>query len=126
MIISEDARWSATGDRAEPELMDDANVSGPVHSASDQGTMMDKSLKLQQKALILRALLERYAASDVDVKEAYEWIKPLLDDVDAGRVTGPRRFPYGWIFFRGENNLLAYPDLCGAAADFANTLEDWA
>lgn len=84
---------------------------------------MDRVKDLQEKALTLRGLLEQYAPSDADVKEAYEWIKPLLDNVDAGAVIGPTKFPYGWIFFRGENNLPAYPDLCGAAAEFANALE---
>jgi hypothetical protein len=84
---------------------------------------MDKVKNLREKAQMLRGLLEQYAPSDADVKEAYEWIKPLLDEVDAGRVSAPKEFPYGWIFFRGENNLPAYPDLCGAAAEFANALE---
>jgi hypothetical protein len=84
---------------------------------------MDMIRELKAKALTLRELLEQYAPFDADVKEAYEWIKPLLDDVDAGRVIGPTKFPYGWIFFRGENNLPAYPALCGAAAEFANALE---
>ncbi len=78
---------------------------------------------LQDKAMALRRLLEQYALSDSDVREAYEWTRPLLDDVESGRVTSPIKFPFGWIFFRGENNLPAYPDLCGAAADFADALE---
>jgi hypothetical protein len=84
---------------------------------------MDIAKNLKAKAQTLRELLEQYAPFDGDVKEAYEWIKPLLDSVDAGRVNGPMKFPYGWIFFRGENNLPAYPALCGAAAEFANALE---
>jgi hypothetical protein len=85
--------------------------------------MMNWFNDLKAKAQTLRELLEQYAPSDVDVKEAYEWIKPLLDAVDAGKVTGPTKFPFGWIFFRGENNLPAYPTLCGAAAEFADALE---
>jgi hypothetical protein len=68
-------------------------------------------------------LLEQYAPYDLDVKQAHEWIKPLLDAVDAGETIPPSKFPYGWIFFRGENNLPAYPALCGAAAEFADALE---
>jgi hypothetical protein len=78
---------------------------------------------LREKAIRLRGLLELYAQSDSDVKEAYEWIKPLLDRIDTGEIICPQRFAYGWIFFRGENNLPAYPDLLGAAAEFANVLE---
>jgi hypothetical protein len=85
--------------------------------------MMDRVRELQAKALTLRELLEQRAPYDADVKEAYEWIRPLLDAVDAGKVIGPRKFPFGWIFFRGENNLPAYPALCDAAAEFADTLE---
>lgn len=84
---------------------------------------MDKVKKLQEKSHELRFLLKKYAVSDKDVQEAYEWIESLLDEVDAGSITGPKKFPYGWIFFRGENNLPAYPDLCGAAAEFADALE---
>lgn len=84
---------------------------------------MDRVKELQAKALTLRELLEQHAPYDADVKEAYEWIKPLLDAVDAGKVIEPRKFPFGWIFFRGENNLPAYPALLGAAAEFADTLE---
>lgn len=79
--------------------------------------------KLQEKAVGLRALLDKYATYDADVREAFEWIRPLLDDVDAGKITSPIKFPYGWIFFRGENNLPNYPELCGAAAEFADALE---
>ena len=84
---------------------------------------MKKERDLQAKARVLRALLEKYAISDSDVKEAYEWIKSLLDEAETGQINEPMKFPYGWIFFRGENNLPAYPDLCGAAADFADVLE---
>ena len=84
---------------------------------------MDRLKDLQLKALTLRNLLEQHAAHDVDVKEAYEWIRPLLDSVDLGSVVFPAKFPFGWIFFRGENNLLAFPELCGAAAEFADALE---
>lgn len=85
--------------------------------------MVDRIIDLQAKAVTLRNLLEQYAPYDADVKEAYGWILPLLDDVDAGQVISPMKFPFGWIFFRGENNLPAYPALCGAAADFADALE---
>jgi hypothetical protein len=78
---------------------------------------------LQKIAKNLRKLLELYGTSDSDVREAYEWIQPLLNSVDKGEVTSSQKFPYGWIFFRGENNLPAYPDLLGAVADFANALE---
>lgn len=84
---------------------------------------MDQVRNLQAKAQTLRELLKRYALCDSDVKEAYEWIEPLLDAVDEGKVRCPTEFPFGWIFFRGENNLPAYPDLCGAAAKFADALE---
>lgn len=84
---------------------------------------MDWVKNLQAKALTLRDLLEQYAPYDSDVKEAYGWIKPLLDAVDAGAVIAPTKFPFGWIFFRGENNLPAHPELCGAAAEFADALE---
>lgn len=84
---------------------------------------MDHLNKLQAKALTLRRLLEQYGPYDADVKEAYDWIKPLLDAVDEGKVAGPTKFPFGWVFFRGENNLPAYPALCGAAAEFAGALE---
>jgi hypothetical protein len=85
--------------------------------------MMDRVMDLRAKARTLRKLLEQYAPHDADVNEAYEWIKPLLDAVDAGAVICPTKFPFGWIFFRGENNLPAYPALCGAAAEFADALE---
>lgn len=84
---------------------------------------MNRLNDLKAKAVTLRAQLEQYASADVDVSQAYEWIKPLLDAVDAGEVVGPSKFPFGWIFFRGENNLPAYPALCGAAAEFADALE---
>ncbi|MFC5459276.1 hypothetical protein [Massilia niabensis] len=84
---------------------------------------MDRAKNLQAKALTLRSLLEQYAPHDADVKEAYGWVSSLLDAVDSGSAVLPTKFPFGWIFFRGENNLLAYPDLCGAAADFADALE---
>lgn len=84
---------------------------------------MDRVKDLQAKAVTLRELLEKNAPYDRDVKEAYEWIEPLLDAVDAGSVICPTKFPFGWIFFRGENNLPAYPALCGAAAEFADALE---
>ena len=85
--------------------------------------MVDRIKDLQAKAMALRNLLEQYTPYDADVKEAYGWVRPLLDDVDAGHVNCPMEFPFGWIFFRGENNLPAYPVLCGAAADFADALE---
>lgn len=78
---------------------------------------------LHEKSQKLRNFLELYAKSDSDVDDAYEWIKPLLDRVDTDEVVWPQKFPYGWIFFRGENNLPAYPELLGAAAEFANALE---
>lgn len=84
---------------------------------------MERVKDLQAKALALRRLLEQYAPDDADVKEAYEWIRPILDAVDGGKVICPTKFPFGWIFFRGENNLPAYPALCGAAAEFADALE---
>jgi hypothetical protein len=102
----------------------DATGAGESRYASTRGRkMMDWLIELQAKALTLRGLLEQYAPFDADVKEAYEWIEPLLHDVDVGRVTSPIKFPYGWIFFRGENGLPAYPALCGAAAEFADALE---
>lgn len=78
---------------------------------------------LHEKSQKLRNLLELYAKSDLDVDDAYEWIKPLLDKIDTDDAVWPQKFPYGWIFFRGENNLPAYPELLGAAAEFANALE---
>lgn len=80
--------------------------------------------KLQAKACALRLLLGKYASADSDVKEAYERMATFLDAVDAGQVSKPTKFEYGWIFFRGDNNLLAYLDLCEAAAEFANEMED--
>lgn len=84
---------------------------------------MDSANDLREKACALRRLLELYAPSEADIRVAYEWIRPLLDEIDAGTVTAPHEFPYGWIFFRGENNLPAYPDVCNAAAELANALE---
>jgi CTP:molybdopterin cytidylyltransferase MocA len=78
---------------------------------------------LQKKARTLRGFLERYATADADVSEAFDWIKPLLESVEAGTVAAPQRFPVGWIFFRGDNSLLEFADLCNAAAEFASALE---
>lgn len=103
--------------------MDNTDACGPDDSSTCGKVVMNNRKDLRNKAVELRKLLEQYASSDPDVREAYEWTKPLLNDVESGRVTSPTKFPYGWIFFRGENNLPAYPDLCGAAADFADALE---
>ncbi len=78
---------------------------------------------LLEKTLKFRRLLEKYCKEDLDVLEAYEQTQELLDRIDSGVVIKPMKFPYGWIYFRGGNNLLAYADLCAAAADFANALE---
>ena len=88
-----------------------------------EGVVLNNANNLQQKAHSLRVLLERYAVTDSDVKEVYERIGTFLDKVDAGQVSKPTKFEYGWLFFRGDNNLLAYLDLCEAAAEFANELE---
>lgn len=53
---------------------------------------------LQAAALTLRRLLEQYASHDPEVKEAYDWVSSLLNDVDSGSAVIPMKFPFGWIF----------------------------
>ena len=84
---------------------------------------MRKRQKMQMKSLVLRTLLERHSPVDVDVKEVLETLQPFLDSIDAGLVTKGERFPYRWLFFGGENNLPAFPDICEAAAELAVEFE---
>lgn len=85
---------------------------------------MDKIRNLQEKGALLHAVLSQYSANDKDVREVLNDLMPLLESINHGKVTPPVRFEFGWLFFRGDNNLLSYPEITNAAADFANALED--
>jgi hypothetical protein len=85
---------------------------------------MDKIKNLQEKAEQLRAILQKFAPTSVDVREALYAVEPLLDAIAKGEVVPPKKFDFGWIFFRGDNELLTYPEIANMVAMFADALED--
>lgn len=87
---------------------------------------MDKIKALQEKAKVLRALLEKYAPLDGDVEMVLRSMTPLLDEIEGGRVMPPRRDEFRWHFFNTESPLyLKYHDLSVAEAEYAEALEGW-
>ena len=87
---------------------------------------MDKVQNLQEKAKILRALLEQYAKTDDDVEMVLNFMVPLFDEIEAGRIIPPQRDEYRWHFFNTESPLfLKYDDLSRAEAEYAEVLEGW-
>lgn len=87
---------------------------------------MDKVKNLQEKARTLRALLVHYAKTDDDVEMVSNFMMPLLDEIEAGRISPPQRDEYRWHFFNTESPLyLKYDNLSRAEAEYAEVLEDW-
>jgi len=87
---------------------------------------MDKVKILQQKARVLRNLLEQYAKTDDDVEMVLGFMTPVLNDIEAGKVAPPQRDKFRWYFFNTESSLfLKYDDLSQAEAEYAEVLEGW-
>ena len=86
---------------------------------------MDKVKNLQEKARVLRELLERYAKVDDDAEMVLEFMMPLFKQIETGEITPPHEHKYRWYFANTESPLFQYDDLCEAAAEYARALEDW-
>jgi hypothetical protein len=81
---------------------------------------------LQEKAHILRDLLEKYAVSDDEVEGVLRAMTPFLDEIREGKVVPPQVDPCAWNFANTEAPLFRkYRDLSEAAARYARVLEDW-
>lgn len=88
--------------------------------------MMSGIKDLQHKTKTLRALLEHYAQTDDDVETVLNFMTPLFNDIEAGRILLPQRDEYRWYFFNTESPLyLKYNDLSQAEAEYAEILEGW-
>lgn len=83
----------------------------------------ERQALFRNKAAKLLAILNHYAEFDRDAGVAFQHIESFIERVDRGEVSIPQKFPWGWIFFRGENNFFSYIDLMEAASDLKKTLE---
>lgn len=87
---------------------------------------MDKVKNLQEKARVLRGLLERYAEVDSDAELVLGFMMPLFEQVEIGKIIPPHEHKYRWYFANTESPLYRkYVDLSHAAAEYARVLEDW-
>ena len=86
---------------------------------------MNKVKNLQEKAKMLRMLLEKYAKTDDDVEMVLGFMVPLFEEIHAGKIAPPYEHKYRWYFASTESPLFKYDDLCEAAAEYAHVLEDW-
>lgn len=89
---------------------------------------MDKVENLQEKAKVLRGLLEQYSRQDDEVASVLEQMTPLLDEIEAGKVEPPRHDDFGRYFFNVEEQepwFVKYPELSHAEAEYAEVLQDW-
>lgn len=85
---------------------------------------MKKVKNLQEKALALRELLERYAKVDDDVEMVLGFMMPLFEQIKKGEIIPPLKHQYRWYFANTESPLFKYDDLCEAGAEYARVLED--
>lgn len=87
---------------------------------------MDKVNNLQEKARVLRELLERYAKVNDDAEMVLRFMVPLFEQIKAGKIVPPYEHKYRWYFANTESPLYRkYEDLNHAAAEYARVLEDW-
>lgn len=87
---------------------------------------MDKVRNLQEKAMVLRALLEKYAQIDGDAEMVLGFMTPLFEAIQAGRIVPPHEHEYRWYFANTESPLYEkYEELSQAASEYACALEDW-
>jgi hypothetical protein len=86
---------------------------------------MDKVKNLQEKARILRNLLDHYAKADDDAEMLLGFMLPLFEQIKDGKIIPPHEHEYRWYFADTESPLFKYGDLCEAAAEYARALEDW-
>ena len=87
---------------------------------------MDQIKQLQEKARVLRSLLNRYAKNDSDVENVLGLMSGILDEIEAGKVCPPKRDEFRWYFFNTESPLfMKYDDLSQAEAEYAEILEGW-
>lgn len=106
--------------------MDIADAGESIYPSSDCGAVMGSVRDLQEKTRTLRALLEQYAKTDDDVEMVLNFMMPLFDKIEAGRIVSPQRDEYRWYFFNTESPLyLKYDDLSRAEAEYAEILEGW-
>ncbi|HJV75947.1 MAG TPA: hypothetical protein VJ654_17130 [Noviherbaspirillum sp.] len=86
---------------------------------------MDKVKNLQEKASILRSILEQYANIDSNAEAVLRLMNPLFVQIEAGEIIPPHEHQFRWYFASTESPLFIYDDLCEAAAEYAKALEDW-
>lgn len=86
---------------------------------------MDKTRNLQEKAAVLRSLLEKYAQTDIDAEIVLGFMTPLFGKIRAGELVPPHENEYRWNFASTEAPLFKYDDLCEAAAEYGHALQDW-
>jgi hypothetical protein len=86
----------------------------------------EKVKRLQEKAEILRGLLEKYAVSDDEVEGVLRAMTPFLGEIREGKVMPPQVNQFRWNFSNTEAPLyLKYRDLSEAHAEYSCALEDW-
>jgi len=86
---------------------------------------MDNVAKLRSEANSLHSLLVKYSVTDSDVEMVLEFMRPLFEEIDDGRVVPPKEFEFRWYFGSTDSPLIKFGDLIDAAANFAHTLEGW-
>ncbi|MEX8499256.1 hypothetical protein [Leptothrix ochracea] len=83
--------------------------------------------RLQEKAMLFRLVLEHasQSTSGYTIKNIFQEIKPLLDDISQGKIVSPMRYAHGYHFHSLESPLFnKYPSLASASANMAMVLED--
>jgi hypothetical protein len=86
---------------------------------------MENVSKLRLEANLLQSLLVKYSVTDSDAAMVLEFMRPLFEVIDNGRVVPPKEFEFRWYFGSTDSPLAKFGDLIDAAANFAHTLEGW-
>ncbi len=85
---------------------------------------MDKVKNLKEKAKTFHQLLEN-ETDDLDAARLLKWLAPLFIDIEAGKVTPPRRYEFRMALGKDAKFYERHDNIGKAEADFVSALEDW-
>jgi len=80
---------------------------------------------LRVKAVVLRDVLERYAAVDRNAALALMAMMQTFSDIQNGLIVPPCDNEFRWYFANTDSPLFEYADLGEAAAQYSKALELW-
>ena len=86
---------------------------------------MDKVKNLQEKARVLRELLERYAKVDDDAERLLGWLMPLFIKIEKGRVVPPQGYEHRMALGKEPEFYERHKDVYSAESNFISVYEDW-